>query len=139
MKQIVVDASCIGPFLLPDEAENLLPQVIDALESGSAIVPAHWPAEVGSLALSARKRGRIDGDVLAETMTDLGTFDIEIDASSPIQLWSSVMAVAQQHGLSFYDAAYLEIAIRRNLPLLTGDKALARAGDAAGIKVNPEQ
>ena len=68
-------------------------------------------------------------------MSDLGLLDIATDQQTAAQAWAATLALADEHRLTVYDAAYLELARRRGLPLATLDQALRDAGAAAGVVV----
>ena len=69
-------------------------------------------------------------------MQDLALLPIAIDGSTADQL-SLIFQLAQQHSLTIYDAAYLELAIRESLPLITYDKALRRAASSEAVALLP--
>lgn len=137
MTRYVVDASSVGPLVVPDEAENLMPSVSLALGNGECIVPAHWPFEVGNLGLTAVRRNRASSEAVLDNLRDLADFGIKIDQLSTELSWNRTFLLAEQHGLSLYDAAYLELAQRMGAVLLTADKALQRAAAREGLKTNP--
>jgi len=56
-----------------------------------------------------------------------------VDPDTPGRALTYAWPLAAQHGLTTYDAAYLELAIRRGLPLATLDVSLARAARAEGV------
>jgi predicted nucleic acid-binding protein len=92
-----------------------------------AVVPAHWRLEVGNALLMAERRGRIRAARVDAVWRLLAALPIEMDAETNARAWESAAALARQHGLTLYDAAYLELAGRRALPLATFDGALLRA------------
>lgn len=131
----VLDCSVTMTWVFPDEATEATAQLRDALANGRAFVPALWPIEVANVLLVAMRRGRItvaDWPTIWRYVEDL---PITIDPVSTSRLRGTVLDVASEHGLSVYDATYLELAIRMQLPLATLDRALANAGRAAGIEV----
>ena len=100
-----------------------------------ALVPMLWPLEVANVLLMAERRHRI---VSAERSQALGWFaalPIEIDYEAAHPAWADLPALAVQHRLTAYDAAYLELARRRGLPLATLDQELAAAARAEGLGV----
>ena len=137
MIRYVIDASSVAPLVLPDEAENLDPTVAHALANEECVVPAHWRFEVGNLALMAVRRKRIDAQTALANLRDLAEFSIETDPLSSELAWSRSYGLGQQHGLTLYDAAYLELAQREALALLSSDQALLRAAAREGIVTNP--
>lgn len=133
MIRFVVDASSVGPLVVPDEVENLMPAVVEALSDRACIVPAHWRYEVGNLALMAVRKGRADTETVLANLRDLADFAVATDPLSSDLAWNRTHLLAQEHGLTIYDAAYLELAQRQALILLSADKPLLRAAKAAGI------
>ena len=80
--------------------------------------------------LMAERRSRITEDRLQERLQDLIKLPIDSDTDSNLE---DAFALARTHRLSFYDATYLELAIRRDIPLATLDNALDRAATAEGL------
>jgi predicted nucleic acid-binding protein len=133
--RFVIDASCVGPLVLPDEVENLMPGVIEALSNRECIAPPHWFYEVGNLALSAVRRKRTDTRSVLANLRDLADFAVDTDPVSSQQAWSTTYLLAEEHSLTIYDAAYLELAQRLALTLLSADKALIRAATTLGVRI----
>lgn len=94
-----------------------------------AVVPSVWHLEVGSTLLRAERRGAITREQRNRALDDFARFRIVVDRHSPGQAWGDVLALAEQHRLSLYDASYLELSIRHAVPLATLDIALRRAAD----------
>ena len=138
MKLCVIDASVIGSLILPDEAALLLPQVMPVMVEGRALVPQHWRLEVLNLGRNALRRQRIDRDQLAKALGLLAQYRIHIDDSTNHHAWGRCLAFADRYNLTAYDAAYLELAHRAGVPLLTLDKALARAAQAENLGILAE-
>jgi predicted nucleic acid-binding protein len=131
----VLDASVFGPLLIPDEADNEHPALADILRSGAAIVPSHWHLEVANLGRSAVRRRRLAPESLSARLADFEAFDIEVDRETPERAWHDIARLAQLHELTPYDAAYLELALRRDALLLCDDAPLARAAKAEGVEL----
>ena len=109
--------------------------VADRLMSEPAVVPAIWPLEVANAVVAAERRGRLTERDAAEILELLTVLPIEIEATSTRQALGAIAAVAREHGLSAYDAAYLELAARVQAPLATLDKRLRAAARSAGIEL----
>ncbi len=84
------------------------------------------------LAMSVR-RGRIDESFLGATLADLELLPIQTDADTEKHAWRGTLRLAQKHRLTVYDAAYLELAQRRGLPLATLDRELRAAAEAEAV------
>ena len=130
----VIDASIAGSWWLPDEALAETHILLRRLGGETAVAPSVWWFEVRNLLLMAERRDRIDAAGSAALMADLEELSVEIDGNPSS---GALLALARSHRLSAYDAAYLELAARRGLPLATLDQALAAAARAEGVAVLP--
>ncbi len=135
MTTFVLDCSRAMAWVFPDEATGATSRLLDALTDGRAFVPALWPVEVANVLLVATRRRRIAETDWSRILRSLDALPIRIDPVSTSRIWDEVLEVAHAHRLSVYDAMYLELAIRMQLPLATLDGALAVAGRAAGLDV----
>ncbi len=135
MNSIVADASVFGPLFLDDEGGNLPPAMEGRLLTDSVVAPQHWPLEVANIIQISAKRGRLAAGQVSEARALLIGLSVEIDDETSDNALGSSFDLAQKHSLTIYDAAYLELAIRKNLSLATLDKALARAARAENIEV----
>lgn len=134
---IVVDCSIAMAWHLPDEVDAANLGIYERVVREGAVVPAHWPLEIGSVLTSNLRRGRIDRPFLAAVLENLRRLPITVEPGSRERTWGAVIELAAAHGLTVYDAAYLELARRRRLPLATLDRELAAAATAAGTPVLP--
>jgi predicted nucleic acid-binding protein len=98
-----------------------------------AMVPAHWPLEVANALLIAERRGRITADFRNTALRDLATLRIILDTETSARAWHETLRLAEAYRLTAYDAAYLELAERRRLPLATFDVELRLAAQALNI------
>jgi predicted nucleic acid-binding protein len=121
----VVDASVSAAWFLPDEANPLTEAALQATATREVWVPALWLLEMGNLLLSAQRRKRITADKRRELVNAASSLHIKVDRE-PVAI-STIDEIAAQHGLTAYDAAYLELALRRGIALATQDDALAAA------------
>lgn len=135
MNATVIDASVMGPLLVPDERDSEHSSLVGLLESGTVIVPGHWHLEVASLGRSAVLRKRLDRDSYIGGLDALGGYLITVDPLTASNAWTQSLRLALRHQLTPYDAAYLELAIRLGSPLLCDDIALANAASAEGVKL----
>ena len=131
----VLDCSATMAWLFPDEATEATERLRDSLVEDRAFVPSLWPVEVANVLLAATRRGRIRVNEWPGICAHLDALPIEIDPVSTSRVWGAVLELANRHGLSVYDAMYLELAVRTRMPLATLDRALATAGRAAGVDV----
>ncbi len=132
---IVLDASVALAWCFEDELSGAADAVADRLVSEPAMVPAVWPLEVANAIVAAERRGRLTERDAAEVLELLVVLPVEIEATSSRQAFGAIAAVAREHGLSAYDAAYLELAARLRAPLATFDQRLRAAARSAGIEL----
>ena len=135
MTTFVLDCSVTMSWVFPDEASEATDQLRESLIEGRAFVPALWPVEVGNVLLTATRRGRISAGEWLRIRTNLEALPVEIDPVSTSRAWGATLELAREHRLSGYDATYLELAMRTQLPLATLDRALGAAGRVEGLDV----
>ena len=111
-------------------ADSVLRQ-LEAID-GQAFVPVLWRYEVAAVRARAQISGVLSGEDAADFVADLQQQDIVVDTIGIDHVLGDVRQLATTYGLTGYDAAYLELALRRNLPIATLDKDLKRACKAAG-------
>ncbi len=131
----VVDASVSAAWFLPDEATPATESALQATATQDVWVPALWLLEVGNLLLSAQRRKRITSDKRRELAAAASALRIKVDREP--EAITALDDIAARHGLSAYDAAYLELALRRALPIATRDDALLAAMARAGVPPRP--
>jgi len=134
---LVVDASATLAWVLDDERTTTIETVFHAVARHGALVPMHWHLEVGNATILAVRRGRLALTARSTALAGLAALGIETDQQTSAHAWSATLALADLYGLTLYDAAYLELAQRRRLPLVTLDGALAQAAEKAGVEVRP--
>jgi predicted nucleic acid-binding protein len=130
---VVIDASVALAWVFGDEHHDAAWQIVDRLREGPAWVPSHFHLEVGNGLLSGLRRGRLTPDQTRTAVVALGALPIEVDLETSSRAFSETWPLAARHGLTTYDAAYLELAIRRGLPLATLDERLVSAARAEGV------
>jgi predicted nucleic acid-binding protein len=129
----VLDASVVLAILLPDEHSPRADALIAGLVPGQAWGPQHWPLEVADGLLTAVRRRRIDDRFRRGALEDAALIPVQIAGDTSALAWSTLSDLAVRHALTVYDAAYLELARRRRMPLATLDGQLAKAARADGI------
>ncbi len=130
---LVIDSSVAIAWCFPDEQDDSSQSVLSALASGWAVVPDLWHLEVVNTLLVGERRKR---STQANTVTWLGflvSLPIAVDEETRLRAIGPTLSLAREHTLSAYDAAYLELAIRRGLPLATLDDRLKTAAQAVGV------
>jgi predicted nucleic acid-binding protein len=134
----IADASMTLAWYLRDEDAESANRVRERLLGEGICVPAHWALEVCNALLVATRHGRITIQEMSELLPDLRLLPETVDHQTDAAAWSTTLDLAKAHGLTLYDAAYLELALRRELPLATLDKRLYGAAIAAGVAIVPE-
>ncbi len=132
---LIIDASYTIAIALRESDSLAAAGVADRIVAEGAIVPALWRFEVANVLLMAVRRGRIAASRPAEILTDLEALPIEIDEAATARAWTATLILAERHGLTVYDAAYLELASRLTLSLATLDGALIDAARNEGVDV----
>ncbi len=136
MAGLVVDASVALAWALQGEAQAAAArEVLRQVVEHAAVVPAHWRLEVGNALLAGERRGRVLPGQVEAVMRQLAALPFETDAETNSRAWGAAAALARRYALTLYDAAYLELAIRRALPLASFDAALVRAAAALRVEV----
>lgn len=131
LQPFVVDASVSAAWLLPDEATAYTTAALQATASTDVWVPALWLLEMANLLQSAQRRRRIGAAKRAELAAGAAALRLQV-CREPVAL-TTLDALAAEYGLSAYDACYLEVALRRRLPLATLDAELRAAMHRAGV------
>lgn len=130
----VIDASVTLAWCFADEASEFADAALDRLRREPAVAPAHWPLEVANALWSAERRGRLSPADLPRLRALLTALPVEV---APVDLTTALWGVsdtARTHGLSAYDAAYLVLALGRDLALATIDPRLRAACVEAGVR-----
>jgi predicted nucleic acid-binding protein len=134
MALLVVDASLALAWCFEDEATGWADGVLERLRHGDRmIVPAHWPTEVLNGLLVALRRKRIGSEQPAQFWDQLVLLPIEIEPPLATPQAKAILALGEKYNLTIYDAAYLDLANRRGLPLGTLDAELRRAAELQGV------
>jgi predicted nucleic acid-binding protein len=131
----VLDASLTLAWGFDEAETDYTRAVLEQVLEHVVIAPSVWPLEVANAAVIAARRRRIgDGEVpaLIELVRGL---DVEVDGQAHRVAFDALVSLAQEYGLTSYDAAYLEVALRVGAPLATVDAGLARAARAAGVQL----
>lgn len=132
---IVLDSSATLAWVHGDERTPAIEAAFDRVAERGAVVPSLWHLEVANSLTVAVRRKRMSPAERADILADLAQLDVTVDGETEEHAWKATTQLADLHGLSVYDAAYLELAQRKRLPLVTLDKALIRAAMAAGVEV----
>ena len=132
---MVLDASAALAWCFEDLATVESLALLRRLDRAPAEVPQLWPLEVAHALSRAERAGRLAPAKLTAFLGHLATLDIRIDGSTASRALDHTLDLARATGLSAYDACYLELAVRRSLPLATRDAKLAAEARKAGVAV----
>ena len=128
----VLDNSVVIAWVL-GEGHAGADAVMDLLTDAEAQVPAVWPMEFGNALLAAERRRRISAADVARIRDLVLALPISVVPEVPGRVLSTVFALAREHGLSVYDATYLDLAMRNGFSLATLDTRLACAAERSGV------
>ena len=130
----VLDCSVTIAWVLRDDSMNEKADLILSMFEGKqAKVPTIWSLEVANVLCLAERQKKITTLEVAEFKEFLFELPIHIDHDTSLKAMGSIYTLAKTEQLTTYDAAYLEIAIRENIPLATFDKALKNAARKNGV------
>jgi predicted nucleic acid-binding protein len=132
---IAIDASVALAWCFPDEASNYADSVLLALENQTVIVPTIWAVEITNALLVGERRKRIRQPEIRRFVDLLKGLSVVEERQKFAETVSNVLPLAREYDLSAYDAAYLDVAIRHEIPLATLDAAMQKACTAAGIEI----
>jgi predicted nucleic acid-binding protein len=146
VKSFVLDSSIAMTWCFEDEKTSYTEALLDAVSEGTEVlVPALWPYEVLNVLVMAQRRKRMTQAQALHFWRELQALPIHIEEKPAGYSSLEIMTLAQQHQLTAYDAAYLDLALREGLPLASLDEDLKKAAQSAGVpiasvepKVNPE-
>jgi len=131
--EFVLDGSVTIVWGFEDEDNGYATAVLDRMPGLQARVPSLWPLEVANALIVGERRGRTTSAETARFLAILATLPILVDDQTAVRAWADTPHLARAHGLSAYDASYLELAIRRGLPLASLDAKLNIAAAAVGV------
>ena len=133
----VIDASVALSWFLQDEQSSASDRLLSQVADEGAIVPSLWRLEVANALQMAVRRNRIDRAYRDATIQRAGRLPIEFDPETDTYAWTRTLHLSERHNVTVYAAAYLELALRRGVPLATRDQDLAKAAVESGVTVLP--
>ena len=131
----VLDASVTLAWCFEDEATAETDELLARLRTSSVMVPSIWVFEIANALTVGQRRARLVEAKAVLFASTLRALPVEVAPAPPV---ASIMTVAMTHGLSAYDAAYLELAERTGLPLAALGGRLRAAAVAGGVHVLPD-
>jgi predicted nucleic acid-binding protein len=131
----VIDASIVIAALAPDEASQSAMATIAPFLLGGGHAPALWPFEIANPLYWKVRRGVLSPSTAEHALLSAYLIPLTFDQRTPRDIARDIVPLSWKHGLTTYDAAYLELALRLAMPLASIDKALIRAATAEGVTV----
>ncbi len=129
----VLDASIAVSWCFENERTSQGDAILDRLRDRPAVVPQVWWLEVANALVCALRRGRITPAERSEFLNTLAAHPIHTDGQTSRQAFGEITSLADQFRLTTYDASYLELARRLDVPLATFDSELQAAARQAGV------
>jgi predicted nucleic acid-binding protein len=131
----VADNSVVMAWCFQDEANEYADSVLDHLSDTKVFVPSIWPLEVVNVLHVAERRKRITEADSVHFLTLLALLPIVVEHERPERVMKDLLALGRVHGLSSYDASYLELAMRKGIPLATLDEGLIGAAKKINVSI----
>ena len=129
----VLDSSVALAWCFEDERTPWTEDLLNRITTEPAVVPQIWPLEIANVLTLATRRNRINQKKQSELIHDLLSLPIRVDLVNAAHVLTSIVPLAEAHGLTSYDASYLELALRLGFPLATLDQPLRVAAQACGL------
>jgi predicted nucleic acid-binding protein len=132
---LVLDSSVALAWIYADETTDAVLRLFGDVSQQGAWVPGLWRWEIANVLQLNVRRGRHSGEFSDGAVSSLALLPVKVDAEADRQAWSATLHLSERHGLTVYDAAYLEIASRRKIPLATLDRQLRAAAVNEGVQL----
>lgn len=134
-ESFVVDNSIVMSWCFQDETNQYADVVLESLSRATAVVPSIWPLEVVNVLLVAERKKRLSEADSVRFITLLSQLPIVVELEPPERVMTDLLVLARTNNLSSYDAAYLNLAMRKGLPIATLDARLTEAARAANVPI----
>jgi len=131
---LVLDASMTIAWLFDDGRTEAAHAIMMRVVNDGAIVPSLWRLEIANMLRNAVRRGRCDGDFADRSLARLDRLRIRVDAETDEHAWGATRTLSREQGLTPYDAAYLELAVRTKYPLASCDGDLIAAAGRIAVE-----
>jgi predicted nucleic acid-binding protein len=133
-RSFVADASVAIAWVHPAQATSETEAMLDALVAGdSLVVPALWPLEVANALTILRRRRKLTPDEARNAIEIIRELPVVIDHEAAAVAFTRLVELASEHKLTIYDASYIELAARRQLPLASNDMRMKEAAIRSGV------
>jgi predicted nucleic acid-binding protein len=137
MVGFVLDCSIVAAWVYDDEKREDVDALFDLMMSTGVIVPGHWPFELGNMLRQGVRRKRVLPEIGIEELRRVMRLHIAVAPTPDEATMDAIWGLADERQLTFYDAAYLQLALDRGLPLATLDSALIAACRSSDLPVLP--
>ena len=137
MKNFVIDASVVMTWCFKDEVSRYADSILDSLEHFTAITPCIWLLEVGNVLLVAERKNRLSEAASIRFVALLSELPISVDQEPPERTIKEIFALAREHKLSTYDASYLDLAMKKGIPIATLNDRLISAAKRSNVSIMP--
>jgi predicted nucleic acid-binding protein len=134
-QDFVIDNSIVMSWCFEDERSAYSDNILDRLESTTAVVPSIWPLEVGNVLLVAERKNRLNKTDSIRFQALLDQLPIIAEQETPERMLKEILTLARENNLSTYDASYLDLAMRKGLPLATLDEKLITAAKNCHVAI----
>ncbi len=134
-EHFVVDKSVVMSWCFKDETNNYADIVLNRLTESTAVVPSIWPLEVVNVLLVAERQKRLSESDSIRFITLLSQLPIVVEYERPDMMMKELLALARANSLSSYGASYLDLAMRKGLPIATLDNKLIEAARRIDIPI----
>ncbi|MBM3647986.1 MAG: type II toxin-antitoxin system VapC family toxin [Alphaproteobacteria bacterium] len=137
MTAFVLDVSVTMAWCFEDESTDATWRLLDQLATDTALVPTIWAPEVANVLLVAERRRRLDRAQSRAFTARLLSLPIVVEGATRGHVLRTVLTLGRETGLAAYDAIYLDLAIRHDLPLATLDRSMRAAARKSRTRVLP--
>lgn len=134
-ESFVVDNSVVMSWFFQDETNPYADRVLESLSEATAFVPSIWPLEVVNVLLVAERKKRLSKSGSVRFITLLSQLPIAVEHEQPERTMIGLLALARQSQLSSYDASYLDLSMRRGIPIATLDARLKAAAKMMKVPI----
>ncbi|MDR0764717.1 MAG: type II toxin-antitoxin system VapC family toxin [Synergistaceae bacterium] len=133
VSSFVIDASVIVSWYNPDEQNDYAKDILFCLRKEQAVTPCLCFLEVNNVLQMIEKKGKLSSLQVDKALAALDRLRIARDGAPEGFQIPLVLRLSREYGLTIYDACYLELAVRLNLPIASLDNDLIKAANAAEI------
>ena len=134
-ESFVVDNSVVMSWCFKDETNQYADAILDCLSDATAFVPSIWPLEVVNLLLVAERKKRLSEADSVRFITLLSQLPIIVEHERPERMMKDLLALGRSNNLSSYDASYLDLSMRKGIPIATLDTQLITASKKTSIPI----